>query len=322
MAEVNTVLDLAKSAEAYQRSGATIRTISAPGAISGEACENLTRISGVRASGALRDRDKTLALTALPASPVPLYEVTPGLVQVLGIRDVENAGVYLGAEAAKALDKHTGDTLISTSGPVKVGGRYDYPADGRRVGFSYAVLAPVSSPDPFDECWVDSWPPVADLDSLILTALVPQNDQGSENGMTLSRLNSRMGERFSGPDQFGTRITRYAAPVVGILTFSIAFAAVRLRRLELASALHARVMRRDLLLISAIETLSWSIPGALVSIASLLPVAGQAPPGDVFPTIILGLRIISVGVLGSMAGTMVAVLGVRERHLFRYFKDR
>lgn len=213
-------------------------------------------------------------------------------------------------------------SIATAEGPLLVGSVYAYPADGRRPGFGWAALIPaVDTSAPFDECWISAWPQSDDTRSLLLTALRPGADAGDDRP-ELGQLNASLGLRFDGAERFSARLTAWAPLTATILAALLAGTAVWTRRLQIASDLHAGVRRRDVIVILLVETLAWAAAGALLTLgaAALLaaPIGGRdglALIAGAVPTV-LGMPV------GALVGAAVVAASIRERHLFRYFKDR
>ncbi|MCJ1703084.1 hypothetical protein [Rathayibacter sp. VKM Ac-2926] len=311
-----------REAEAYQRAGASVQTLAAPGRIDGEACAALAGSATVRAAGAVRTATSDLVTAVLPRSPIPLFEVTAGVPEILRAAAVPGTGVVLGPEAADAVGR--GDDLaLAGGGSVAVRGRYDYPDDGRRRGFGYAALAGAPAGErPFDECWIDAWPQSESVRALLLTTVLLGESAPDDPAPVLAPLNSRLGAAFDGGARNADRVTLAAGPLAGLLVLAACWAVTGLRRVELASALHSRVHRVELLAVLLLESLAWLIPVGSAGLAVALFFSSTGPPVDAAATLIQGLRTPAVAVLGAATGVLLGVLTTRERHLFRYFKNR
>jgi len=321
LTDVLAVRLLAADADRFRSSGATVLTVQAEGRIDGHRCENLGRIPGVRASGAVRETDSRLTSPALRGAPIPVSEVTSGFPRLLS-NDVDHSGgVVLSNDAADVFGVRPGGVAEAVEGRVRVAGRYDYPDDGRRPGYGYRALVTADARHSFDECWVDAWPQIPNLRSLLLFTV--RSDTGADDVRPLlGQLNSSHGERFDGRERFEARVSRFAPAIAGIVAFGLATAAIRFRRIQLASALHARVPRRDLLAVQMLEASSWIVPAVCVGLALTALLAAGSAPGDRLTVAIIGSRILAVAGLGALGGTAAGVLFTREKHLFRYFKDR
>ncbi len=302
-------LALTAHAERFHDAGAAILILQAPGAVDGRACEALNGTPGVR-SGALRAAPGNVVGAALPDSSVPTYEVTSGLPGLLGA-EPRRAGVLLSPEVARTL----GDGLVG----VEVAGVYGYPDDGRRADLGYAVLVPTLASGAFDECWAETWPPSRELESLLRTSYAPR---ASGTDLRILQLNGTLGETFDGAAQFAARTTRWLPLLGAAAAFVIAFSAMRLRRVELASARHAGVRLADQLAIALGECLAW----VAATIALVTPVVCaallHAPRTDAPAHVHAALLTTALAVAAGVAGSALAVLLSGERHLFRLVKQR
>jgi hypothetical protein len=70
-----------------------------------------------------------------------------------------------------------------------------------------------------------------------------------------------------------------------------------------------------------VETLAWSLAGALVALGVLAVVARQDPATAALVLVTSG-RTVLVAVVACLGGAALALATIRERHLFRFFKDR
>lgn len=121
--------------------------------------------------------------------------------------------------------------------------------------------------------------------------------------------------------RFQNRVTRYAPEAAAVLAVVLGLIAVRLRRLELASALHARIPRSALTLQLLVETAVWTSAAALISIPTVLAAVHALRPTDVMSLVACGagaLAPLPAAILGSLIGSAL----VRENNLFAYFRDR
>ena len=99
----------------------SVRVLQAQGSIDGATCEALSRIPGVRA-GAVRSVENGLSPLALPASSLPLYEVTPGTVSLLGTTTADPTGILLPEQVAEELGTTQGALLPLAHGQAEVAG--------------------------------------------------------------------------------------------------------------------------------------------------------------------------------------------------------
>jgi hypothetical protein len=316
-----SIRQLVRDAERFQRSGGSVLTVQAEGQIDGGRCEALGELAGVRAAGAVRATDIKLTPSVLPDAPIPVSAVTPHFPQLL-TDDVDAAGgVVLSAEAADALRLTPGDRFDALTGTPRVAGRYDYPDDGRRPGYGYHALVVAGTDAPFDECWVDAWPQIPNLRSMVLFTV--RGDGGAEEVQPiLGQLNSSPGTTFDGHQRYTDRVTRHLPLLAGALAFLLGSGALRLRRVQLASALHCRLRRRDLVAMQLLEAASWVLPAAIVGTATVLVLAAGDAGGDARTLVAVGLGGPVLAVAGAVLGTLAGTAMTCERQLFRYFKDR
>ena len=279
-------------------------------------------MTGVRASGALRSAPK-LKPVALTGSRIPAFETSGGFSGFTALGGaVVSDGALVSADAADTLGLEPGSTMTLLDGSLLVGGIYTFPVDGRRPGFGYAVLVPSPSNQLFDQCWLEVWPQSDDIERLLpLTTVGSSTGVGqAQEAPTMQQLNGSLGARFDGLARYDQRITRFASPVGCVAATLLGFVAIRRRRLQLASARHAGWGLGPLLLQTTIETAVWAVAGAAIAALSLVLLASlsTSEPGLVLPSALAPLA----GAGGCLVGAAIATVGVREKHVFRYFKER
>lgn len=322
--DIATTRTIISDAQHFRDAGGSVLVLSAPDRIDGATCDALGRIDGVRAAGALRESEERIVASALPSTSIPTFTATGGLTRILGaespVRD-RRSGVIVSEEVATSLGLSLGDEWSTSAGAVPVAEVYPYPDDGRRPGLGYAALMPVpTNGERFDECWLDAWPPLAEAPALLQMSVLPATvDQDQPQ---LSQLNTTLGTSFDGSGKFGSRITRWGHLMSGALALGTGWFAVRIRRLELASALHSGVSRRSLSAAIGLEAFAWVLAASALWLGMTLFAASGAPPGDRFALIALGARVWFAGVVGVTLGIGTGIIRTRERDLFRAFKER
>ncbi|MFC7328884.1 hypothetical protein [Marinactinospora rubrisoli] len=319
VADARSVVALEQRAAEFVASGASVRTLVAEGMTDGRSCERLGGVEGVRAAGALAAADP-LVLEAMPANPLPAYEVTPGMAGVLGVHSVSADGAWLPADLARTLGVRAGETLATTTGPLTVAGTYRYPEDGRDSRLRHAVLVPRPAAGTFDECWAEVWPLSESTDALVYAAAEVR--PGTTSNMTIGQLNNRFGASFDGRAEFTGRATRFGLPACALAGLVLGFVAVRLRRLEYAGALHVGVSRRALLGSTVVETAAWSLAAFALAAGALVFAVTVGNPADRLEVYLIGIRGPLAAACAAQAGAVAALLLVREKHLFGYFKNR
>ncbi len=319
LADLIAVQQIVQRAESFHRSGASVEILAADKSIDGSACDDLAKLPGVRAAGALRNSHDRIFPSALPGAPIPTAGASPGLVKLLG-GAVHGAGVLVGPEVQGRLGPSAEMALQTTSGSVPVGGTYDYPDDGRRAGLRYALLVPVPVAGDFDECWADVWPASSSLTQLLFTTALPSQHPSSQT--ELSQLNATMGTSFDASEAVRWRATRLSALAGAGLGMIIGFWGAFGRRLEMASALHAGVSRRALMAVLLIESGLWLTISGIVSLAVGV-LAARHLGHDLRTTLALSsFQIALAVVLGGFVGTWTAFAAIKENQLFSYFKTR
>ncbi|MBW3093614.1 ABC transporter permease [Bifidobacterium sp. 82T10] len=320
LAQTNRLINESRT---YAQSGAATVTITLRHGIDGAACEGLAGVNGVQAAGALRQADRKITFATLPSTGIPTYETTPGAVGLFSpalADDGDGMGVILSSDVADALGAQAGRTMaLKGSGQVRVRGVYEYPDDGRDSQYSYAVLEPVNSAQPFDVCMVRTWPVPDSIDTLVYLAA---NVTSKEQRPQVSQLNTRFGSTPPSANLFNERLTAFAPWVMLVVAFALGFVMIRVRRLEFASALHAGLPKGVLVLQVLLELFA----AALLAMLLCSPLAAwvwltcdPANAPELYDTL---LRVPAVGFAGLLLGGFVAILLTRERQLFAYFKNR
>jgi hypothetical protein len=224
------------------------------------------------------------------------------------------------SDIAKVYKATQGDTLATSIGRAKVAGVYVWPSDGRSIDLSGTIILPTLSQGTFDQCWIKVWPSNVASVALLSTTTVVSASHSVD--ATITQLNDTNGVSFKGEQLFRERSTRLAGLAAFLFGSFFGAMGIRLRKLELASALHAGVSKRDQLMISLIEVLLWLLAASFV----LLPIlVWSSRIGEGIPTLTnvkFGLRILLLGALGVVVGTCLGVVQIREAQLFRYFQRR
>jgi len=284
-------------------------------AVDGTSCESISGYSTVSAAGALAKTDP-LEITALPATSIPAFIVSPKFLNVLNVTG-DGTGVWVSQQLAQTLGVSPGAKLATDIGSLTLAGTYPYPDDGRDSRLAYAVLIPASATALFDECWAQAWPPTDTNDTLLRYTAT---EAVADTSLQVGRLNMNHGSSFAGTSLFEHRITRFAYPLTAFIGIAVGWFAVRARRLEYAAALHARQPRVAQLLGVLLEVLVWSTLSATLAIAftTVNLWVSPAPPGIT----VMSFAVAPAAVAGALLGATLALTLVREHHLFRYFKER
>ncbi|WP_448060971.1 hypothetical protein [Cellulomonas hominis] len=334
MADVRAVVGVLREADTFRAAAAAVQVLDAAEHVDGQRCDSLGRVPAITAAGAVRAGEPLTSLN-LPSMELAVYEVTPGLLQLLaaaptaagnanattvGTGMPTAAGVWLSADLAQALGAQPGDRIETSAGTATIGGVYDYPDDGRSRTLAFALLSPVAATGSFDQCWAEVWPTQNGISGLLRTALDGDHDAAATAQQ--AQLNASRGTGYDAPAMLSGRSTRQVPLVAGGLGLALGFVAVRIRRLELAAALHARIPGPLLAWQVLAETAAWVAAAAVVSTAAIGWAAAYGSPDPGLETWAVGLRTVGVGSSAVALGSLVAVSATRERHLFRYFKNR
>ncbi|MDR0504613.1 MAG: hypothetical protein LBG70_02235 [Bifidobacteriaceae bacterium] len=240
--EGGTTSAILAKANNFVNSGGSVIVLEAPGFVDGRACDQLTKITNVRAAGAIRERVDGLDVAVLPGRPIPAKDATIGISQILddnNSRALEN-GALISADVAQTLGLAAGSSLITRQAALLVSGIYNYPADGRRAGLGYAVVLAADYTTPFDQCWVEVWPQSSEIRSIISSVLLSgANDSAA--GVAVNQLNRKYGEYFTGTVDYKTRNSQSASLVAGLFGIVIGVAMITRRRVEIAAARHLGV---------------------------------------------------------------------------------
>ena len=325
-ADVRAAVDVLRGAAEYRASGSSVQVLEVPQGIDGARCHALGEATGVVAAGALRQGDPLTAL-AMPSAQVTVWEATPGLVDLLA--DVGGdvaattgghraAGVWYSRDLAETLGARPGRDTATTTGTAVTAGVYSWPDDGRARTLGYAALAPVAPMGVFDQCWVQVWPADVDTAAVVYLAM----DPAKADQATVSRLNAAYGATYDAPGLLARRPTALAPVAAAIVGLVLGYLAVRTRRLELAAALHARVPKPHLAWQQVLEAAAWVAAGVAIAAAAVAYAARTGNPDPSDWAFLLGARTLAAGAATTVLGTLAGVATTRERHLFRYFKNR
>lgn len=316
--DVTTVTAITARFREFLSAGATVSTVSSTKSVIGTACENLAHVSGARAAGALSEGDG-IVFEALPSSVVPTKTVTPRFVELFAQEsDPSVAGMYFSQEVALALSVGVGDRVETTSGPVFVAGIFNYPDDGRVPGLGWSVLDVVPADSMFDSCWLDVPFAQSLAPSFILTTVAP----GSVEKPTVGQLNARLGSNYDFGALVEARDSLLTIPSAALVGLALGYVFVRVRRLELASALHCGVGRSALFVQLLLENIAWLSAACATAMAATLLFIMPEGASDRTALVLGTVRILALAAASVLLGSALGVALTREKHMFRYFKER
>jgi hypothetical protein len=312
-----------RDAQRYRSAGAATLVVEQPGGIDGHRCESLRALPGVRDAGAFRQADAPVSPLRTPGVDLPTFDVTPGAVALLldGEPDATTDGVLVSAEVAEALSLRAGETLHTAAGELAISGMFAYPDDGRKAGLGYAAVQTVPATGTFDECRVAIWPESEQVRAIVSVSVL-SDAAPADASPVIGQLNPTLGAGFDGAARFRTRPTALLPLVALVGTAALGFIAVRLRRLELASARGVGVGLRAQVMQVTIETLVWLGSAAVGAFLVGVAVGAMLTPGAVATTAEYAAIVLPGGTLAGLAGALVAVASTSPSRLHAYFRDR
>jgi hypothetical protein len=311
----------------FREAGATVQVISGAGGISADRCISLSGIHGVSGAMALRASPSSFALSTLPSNPPALFEASGDLAHFfpslnpLNSRVSSQAGVLLSASLAERLGAKTNSVLALRDGSVVVREVFPWPRDGRASILDGAAVAEVPTSGRFDECWVDVWPPDNSTRTLLLAATIP--DPNIVQPPNIAQLNPSLGPGSDTAELLATRLTsvvRYAAIPIA---FGLGLLNSLVRRVEIASSLHAGARRAEVNVQIALESTVWSAVAALAAAATLVAMARRLTTAEDMPAVVeMQLATVLAGTAATIFGAIAGIALVRSKSLFRYARDR
>ncbi|MEV4736853.1 MULTISPECIES: hypothetical protein [unclassified Microbacterium] len=317
MAGQSTLALISRSYD-FQRTGASTFLASSTGAVDGASCDSLERSSDVVSSGALRPSDTVSHPLAAPGFTIPTFEATPGFLELLGVGSPAS-GVVVSEQLAQQLDVRVGDILTLTDGStLNVSAVYEFPEDGRQSALAYAALFPAPRSGAFDQCWTRVWPVSESTRQAPLLAIAQPQDSSPE----LVQLNTKFGAEFSGRSDYEDRVTRWTPVGILMAVTAIYLMSTLLRRVTIASDLHAGMRRIDATAIALLEGVATSAP-ALAAMFALNAIFTADASAIDRQAVSQEQMVCALAVAAGMAlGSVVGVSVTRERRLFTYFTQR
>lgn len=311
----------------FQEAGAATYVLEDAGNVISSACDALSRGDGVVESGALTV-GPGLRAVLLPGRTLPVWEATPGAVRALGFApvDVGARGVWLSDRLAATLGVQAGEEFAvldeSESGirQLRVLDVFRYPDDGRDPRFAEGILFPAAvGIAPGDLCIATVWPDQRwALPLLNLTIKSSASGGVGAGDAQISQLNQSLGVTFDPGLPVGPWLSA-AAIVAG---FALPQVALRVRRLEFASALHAGVSKSTLGLILSAEWCLWVVPAAVAGLGGIVLVALDLNVDPPTAALVSGLRTLLCGVAASYVSVVVFALRMKESDFLALFKQR
>ncbi|NMM93761.1 hypothetical protein [Bifidobacterium oedipodis] len=332
--DLASILALQQESDEWISSGAAIHIISGDRQISPVTCTNLAHTTGtqsdgtiiqpIQASGAIK-KDETITLNAMPNAPLDAWQATPSLAEVLGIGQSQQAhsGVWISSQLAQTLYVHEGDVLDTTQGPMHISAIFPWPDDSRDQRIAYAIIipTPAGSDEVWDECWSTIFPSSTSAEDLLSTTAI--TTLSAMPATQTKQANTALGTNADFSYQYHHRSTRIMLVTIPIVSFIIALAIIRTRKIEIADDLHMGIPRSGLYLTTALETLAWSLPSILVITASMyLSIAVVSSKDNANTLTMVQLPFLIVCLITAQLGTITGITSIQGTKLFKFFKRR
>lgn len=313
------IIAIERQVEQFHDVKADVAMIVHAKSVNGESCDNVARSQSVEASGALRTGG-SIALVALPYNQIPIFEVTGGMMDVVAVADDDvGGGVWIPEQVAGKLGLNAGSEVATDHGSMRVAAVYAWPEDGRDSRFGYAVIVPVPASGTFDECWAQTRMSKDSATSLLRYTLFHDAETG---GSQVGQLNYAKGDWVDGYGLFSGRLSRFVIPTAGVFAAVLAYVCVRSRKLELAGNLHAGGGKIAQLLQLVLEQFVPAIMGLVVTLTGMAVAISAFGVPDATGLIELAMYEVGWIPVGVVVGTLVGGMTIRERDLFRHFKNR
>lgn len=314
--ELLAIRHVLKENATFAEAGARITSIEASGGINGAWCDNLQSANGVLGAGAFSNT-KGITLTVLPSSEIPTKRVSPGFIKLLTHQQV-GSGLVLSTAVAQTIGATVGSAISTSSGPSVVAGIYNYPEDGRYPDLRWAILSANTATGTYDQCWLEAADNQTPSIPFLQTATTPQSSKKAKIG----QVNPTLGNSYDGRKIFDERQSKFSPYFALAFGLTVGFTFVLMRRLQLASALHARVTKTALALQVLTENLLWLVPSTVLLAAISLIFALPADNTDLSALLYDGTRVIMSSFAGTLIGSILGIILIKERHLFNYFRQR
>jgi len=292
--------------------GDNVLVLAAPDAVDGSACDSLGRISGVISAGAYRHADD-VHLVQEPNDPVPVFEITAGLVEALAGPLPPSLRVLMGAGLAGEVGALQEVAVVgaATMWPV------DAVAGGteRIPELTRSLQMVVPSTGQFDTCIVDfERIKPRDADSIVLALAISPGRNisvGTLSGVPIERVIDPA-ERLE--EESPTR----PLAVAGFVCFLTGLVSFRLRRREHTVLAFCGFGRSSRLLLLIVEALPLLIAAVAVTV-----VGGRLLEPDLSSRLstLIALRAGTVAAASALLGLSIATLTQRTSQALVVLRD-
>lgn len=303
---------IGEDAQATAR-GDNVLVLAAPSAVNATACESLQRIAGVVTAGAYR-RTSDVHLAQEPNDPVPVFEVTAGLLDMLAPSPPPTLRVLLGAGLAREIGAQP---EISVLDQPTAAWPADAVADGtaRIPELTRSIMTLVPTIGPFDTCMVEyERIKPRDADSIVLAL-----EAGAGRNVTIGTLSGVPIDRVVDPvDRLLDESPTQPLAVAGLICLLTGLASFRLRRREftvLAFCGFGRPSRLLIMVAEAVPLLLGAVATALVGTRLLEPDLNSQLCTEI------ALRAGAVSATLCLVGLLIATLTQRTRQALVVLRD-
>jgi len=293
--------------------GDNVLVLVAPSAVNATACEALNRIAGVVTAGAYR-RTSDVHLAQEPNDPVPVFEVTAGMLDTLTLSRPPTLGVLLGTGLAREIGVQPEIAVLkepTATWPV------DTVADGsaRIPELTRSIMTLVPATGLFDTCVVEyERIRPRDADSIVLAL---EGDAG--RNVSIGTLSGVPIDRVVNPnDRLLTESATQPLAVAGLICLLTGLVSFRLRRREFTVLAFSGFGRPSRLLIMVAE----AVPLLLGAVATALVGTRLLEPGlNSRLCTLIALRAGAVSATLTLIGLCIATLTQRTRQALVVLRD-
>ena len=313
------VVNQLKEVDNYLNQSGNVHFIASQGNISQQNCVALQKIPGIETAVALRQNDD-LELPALPRSKLKSYETTGEFANLFQTnQSIVKPSIFLSADAAGVFKTNPGDKLNVGSEEIVVEAVFANPSDGRGRLFDFSLVTVTNQTTAgFDSCWIKIWPDNRKLIDYLNFAYLGDNTQRPQS----QQFNPKFGQKVDVLEAYENRASKKISQFALIAAMVVGVASVLTRRLELASTMHAGVRKNALRLQILFEQLYWLLASAVICAVLLWALSAFGNPQSPWGAYKNGLFVLVSSMIFASLGAQIALSFIKEKHLFRYFKQR
>jgi ABC-type antimicrobial peptide transport system permease subunit len=316
-----------ENAYTFRDVGGSVQVMNAAERVSSEKCENLGKISGVLAAGAITNPTGSLVSAKLPDSPVPYFIISDQFVDLLDLQDIDYNinGVLVSYDAAERLGVKVGDQVkLVDGGAFKVQGIYNFPNDGRQGDLGFAVLVPAVRTETvkYSQCWANIWPQNDHLTPLMYQSLETSGGFSSDEQDQLFTLNSSMGQTLADYENYRTSKLGFLAVILFLTCIVLSGISTQLRRLQMSYLMHLGISKSDLIKIQLVEILPIVFISGLFSVLLSIYFGHTFGVWDQLVFYTVALKYFMASLIGLVCGIAIGTLMIKPKQFYNYFKSR